>query len=289
MKLNMFYILLLLLLLNSNNSRAQETSNQDLFKNIIKDVYKQNLQTEPIGNLLCIVGQRFIDYPYKSGTLEVDETEHCIVTFSGFDCVTFFEVSLGISRIIKKCKTEFNDLLFEVQYTRYRRGNLLDYTSRLHYSAEWIQDNIEKGVIRDKTKELGGIPIKFNLNYMSNHPDSYIGLKNHPDQVEKIKQIEKKISTLTFYYIPTEQISKIENTILSGDIIFFVLDSNGLDYSHVGICCRVAAKSRLLHASSKAKKVILDKTISEYCKEHKKIKGITIVEPLEPTKNTGDK
>lgn len=289
MRLSMYYIILLLLLFNSNNPWAQATSESDLFKSIVNDVYKQNLQTESIGNLLCIVGHRFIDYPYESGTLDVDKTEHCIVTFSGFDCVTFFEVSLGISRIIKKGKTAFADLLSEVQYTRYRRAILSDYTSRLHYSSEWIHDNIEKGVVRDKTKELGGIPIKFKLNYMSNHPDSYIGLKNCPEQIEKIKEIEKKISTWTFHYIPTEQISKIENKLNSGDIIFFVLDLNGLDFSHVGICCRVGEKPRLLHASSKAKKVILDRTISEYCKEHKKIKGITIVEPLEPTKNIENK
>jgi len=278
-----FLLALVFAFINFEPLKVQE-SESIFFEKFISEVRQENLEEMSFGELVCHIGKKFLGFPYLAGTLEKGIDEQCVVTFEGFDCVTFFELTLALARITKTGRTGFPDLVQEVQRSRYRRGKVIDYASRLHYSADWIWDNIAKGLVRDKTKELGGVPIRFDVNYMSENPDLYSGLKNEPKQIEKIKQVEQEISERTYYYIPTVLVSKIESKLKSGDIIFFVLDSGGLDYGHVGICCFEGAEPRLLHSSSKAGKVILDKKISEYCKAHKKIKGITIVEPLEPSK-----
>jgi len=266
-------------LINVEPLKVQDSETK-FFEKFVAELRQENLQDMPFGELVCHIGKKFLGFPYLAGSLEKGKDEQCVVTFAGFDCVTFFEITLALARITITGRTEFAVLLREVQRSRYRGGKVIDYASRLHYSADWIWDNIAKGIVRDRTKELGGVPIRFNVNYMSANPDLYSGLKNQPEQIEKIKQVEQEISERTYYYIPTANVSKIESKLKSGDIIFFVLDSGGLDYSHVGICCVEGAETRLLHSSSKADKVVLDKKISEYCKAHKKIKGITVLEPL---------
>ncbi|MGC8747518.1 MAG: N-acetylmuramoyl-L-alanine amidase-like domain-containing protein [Candidatus Kapaibacteriota bacterium] len=275
--------LITFLLLSPNlifGKEAKET--RRVFSNIIEKAKSERWIDLPIKTLFCKVAFELLDFPYIAGSLDIDGIETCIVTFDGFDCVTFFEVSLCLARVIKKKLTEFQDLLKEVTFTRYRGGQIVDYTSRLHYSADWIYDNIRKRVVEDRTRQLGGIPVHFDLNFMSTHPELYPALRNNPNFVEKIKQIEKEINQREYYVIPESRIKEVENYLVSGDIIFFTTSKKGLDYSHIGICYVENQSPRLLHASSKKNKVVLDKRISEYVKSVPSTSGITIVQPLEP-------
>lgn len=260
---------------------SQDSKNYSIFEIIIQKAYEHKWDSLPIGELLCKVALEFIGYPYISNTLDNEPEEQCVVTFDGFDCVTFFEVSLCLARIIKKGKTNYEDLINEVTFTRYRNGTITDYTSRLHYSADWIYDNIRKKVIKDRTPELKGKAIQFNVNFMSENPNYYNALQRDNSLISKIKTIEQEISKRTYFVVPKKQINLIESKLKSGNIIFFATNKKGLDYSHVGICFIQDGLARLLHASSKYKKVILDKTIASYVVENKSITGITIVEPLE--------
>lgn len=67
------------------------------------------------------------------------------MNLTGLDCVTFFENVLDMARIFRQGKYEFDDLLAAVTHTRYRGGKLDGYLSRLHYTADWIHDNVAKG------------------------------------------------------------------------------------------------------------------------------------------------
>ncbi|MFN3781971.1 MAG: N-acetylmuramoyl-L-alanine amidase-like domain-containing protein, partial [Candidatus Kapaibacteriota bacterium] len=146
---------------------SQETKYGNIFDHIINKALNENWSTLPISEVFVNVSLEFLDFPYLGGSLDVDLEEKCIVTFEGFDCFTFFEVSLCFARIIKKRKFTFYDLVDEVTYTRYRGGKIQDYSSRLHYSSDWIYDNIQKGVVQDRTAKLGGTKITFEVNYMS--------------------------------------------------------------------------------------------------------------------------
>lgn len=257
-------------------------SERKLFPKIINKSQREEWKTLPIGELIGKTGIELIDLPYLEHTLEVGPEEKCIVTFNGFDCVTFFEVSLCIARIIKKGLNSFEDLINEVTFTRYRNGKIVDYTSRLHYTSDWIFDNIRKKVVRDKTKDLSGKEIKFNVFFMSKNPNSYSGLKNNPELINKTIEIEHEINKRKYYFTPREIIPSIEEKLKTGDIIAIVTQKAGLDYSHVGLIYKEIVKAQFLHASAKKKKIILDDTISNYLISKKDSIGITILEALEP-------
>jgi hypothetical protein len=252
-----------------------------IFDSIVKSAKKGKWHKFNIEQIIIKIARELLDSPYKSGTLEGNE-EICRIDFQGLDCVTLMENCLDFARIIKMQKYSIENLIEEVTFTRYREGKLTDYTSRLHYTSDWIYDNIKKKVIEDKTYRIGGKPISFNVGFMSSNPEYYLSLKNNPQFIEIIKQIEKEINSRTYYYIPKSEVSSIEKDLNSGDIIAFVTSKTGLDYSHVGLSLKQKGKARLLHASSKMKKVIVDLPISEYIKNISTNIGITVLSPLNP-------
>jgi len=166
-----------------------------IFDHLIEEMIKRDYHTLPIGECMGKIGSMMIGTRYVGGTLEL-MPERCILDLNGLDCVTFFENTLNISRTAKIKQQEilqnpnsitFRDVLDQIEYTRYRGGNLDGYTSRLHYTSEWIIDNVKKGVVKDLTKELGGKPFPVNVGFMSANPQYYPQLVAEPTLVRKIQ------------------------------------------------------------------------------------------------------
>ena len=250
------------------------------FDELIKLAKSKKWNLMPMGDLVARIGFEFLGTPYGAGTLDVNPTqENVIINFSELDCVTFFENSLCIARCIKMQKFEFEDLFEQIKFTRYRGGVLTDYSSRLHYTSEWILDNVKKGTVQDITQEIGGIEHKFDLSFMTNNPKNYAALnqKNSENLIQKIREIEAQISKEKFYIIPNNQISRLARNINDGDIIAIAIKTKGLDYGHLGI----SFDRKLMHASRRLKKVIVDNSISQYVNSNQNNIGITVLRPLE--------
>lgn len=254
-----------------------------MFANIMEQAKTENWNELSIGKRLVNFASCFLEFEYKGGTLENPEKEICTADFTGLDCVTLFENALCMARILRKGNTDYDSFIEELTFTRYRGGELTDYTSRLHYTSDWIFDNTQKKVVRDVTKELGGVKFPIQVSFMSEHPGSYSSLKAHPEFVTIIEGTEKSINSReNYYYIPRARISEAEPGLQDGDIIAVATTIAGLDYSHTGIILvDEEGNRRFLHASSKHKKVLIDNTISNYVNSVKSHAGISVVRPLE--------
>ncbi|MBI5323728.1 MAG: DUF1460 domain-containing protein [Ignavibacteriae bacterium] len=251
------------------------------FRKIISKAISEKWDELPIGELMGKIATMLLNTPYEAFTLEGPGPEICRINLKGLDCVTFFENVLDIARILKKGRFSFEELINEVTFTRYRKGVLVDYTSRLHYTSDWIYDNVKKGVVKDITQELGGVRFPINVSFMSKHPEFYEAMKNHTEYINIIQQIENDINSHTYYYIPVDSIKDIEPKLETGDIIAVATNKEGLDYSHTGMILKdKTGKTRFMHASSKKKKVVIDKEIFEYIKGVESDIGITILRPL---------
>ncbi len=248
---------------------------------IFKLAKEQNWKSLPIGDRIIKVALQFLGTEYKGGTLEGDD-EICRVNLNGLDCVTFVENSLDFARIIKKDKLTIEALFEEITATRYRDGQIIDYTSRLHYTADWINQNLANGIVEYLPENSRGEKIRFNLNFMSQNPKYYNELQKHPDYVEKIKEVEENLNQIDYYYIPKENIATYEQHFQNGDIICIVTSKLGLDYSHLGlIYVDSENRKRFMHASSTKKQVVIDTTVSVYLNSIKSNKGITILRAKE--------
>ena len=277
------YIYLAIIIAISISIFYNAVSNQDLLSKISKSAKSQKWSDMDYGDLIVKVGEQFLGVPYVGGTLDKGNEETCTVLLDKLDCVTYFETTLAISNLIAS-GTDLNmaNLDDEVEYTRYRDGTMDGYDSRLHYTSEWILDNVKKGIVKDITKELGGEELNVDVFFMSENSDKYKFLKNNPELTKSISEIEDSINESEFFYIPKENIPDIENQLQSGDIIAIVTTIPGLDYGHIGLINKKDGVSRFMHASLTKKKVIIDKRISEYVSNISKFSGITVLRPIRP-------
>ncbi len=277
-------ILLLILICESIYGQIFSDKDVEVCNSKFSVAIEKNLADKPIGDVISEIGKSFLGTDYVAFAIEKDGDEQLVINLTGLDCTTFLENAVVFSRLIKKGKTSFDDYENELTYLRYRDGKIDQYPSRLHYFSDWIYNNQQKGIVKDITKEIGGEPISFNLNFMSTHPESYKHLKENPSFIPVIAEQEKEISSRTYYYIPKEKISSVEDKIHNGDLIAFTTNAKGLDIGHVGIAVKENdGRIHLLHAPLVGSKVqISEKPLSEYVMNVKKHTGIIVLRVLGP-------
>lgn len=244
---------------------------------------EKNLAEKTIGDVIVEVGKSFIGTDYLSHGLEKDGDEQLVINLTGLDCTTFLENSLVLARCIKKEKTSFEDFMNELQLIRYRDGVIDEYPSRLHYFSDWIYDNVKKGIVDDVTEEIGGKKIKFTVNFMSTHPESYKHLRENSEFIPIIKKQEKQISCREYYFIPKEDLNSKEEFIQNGDLLAITTTVEGLDIGHIGIAVKMDdGRIHLLHAPTENTKVLItEQPLSDYLMKYKRHSGVIVLRATE--------
>lgn len=248
-----------------------------IYEVYIKQFEKQ--KDKPFEEIFINTAKYFLGKPYVASTLEVPDTERMVVNLREFDCTTFVENCIALSQVIKSGDFSYDNYLQTLITMRYRDGEVAGYTSRLHYTSDWIYENEKYGLLRNISSEIGGEKVKKDVNFMTTHPQLYKHLKGNAQNIEKLDKIEKNISKRNAYEIlPTAAIYNSQQKIKTGDIIVFATSIAGLDYSHIGIAYWQKEKLHFIHASSKARQVIIEqKTLLEYCQTSKSCTGVTVL------------
>jgi hypothetical protein len=243
---------------------------------------KRYLKDRDIGDVVAVMGLLFAGTPYVAHSLEADGPEHLVVNLRGFDCVTFIESTLALSRCIKANTDTLESYKRQLQFIRYRAGVIDEYPSRLHYFSDWIDDNQRKGVVRNVTQALGGVRYPKEIKFMSTHPSAYRQLSS-PIHLRVIKGWEKEIHKRAHYFVSKDQIASIETQIHDGDIIAITTAMDGLDVSHTGLAMRLEGALRYVHAPlSKGVVQVSQQSLVDYLMASKSRTGIMVARPLEP-------
>ena len=230
--------------------------------------------------LMVKVGRFFLETPYVAHTLETED-EQLIINLREMDCTTFAENCLAIARCIKSGDQTFDQFCSELLSIRYRDGILDGYPSRLHYFCDWIFNNQQKSLIKDMSEDLAQTPFQKEVNFMSTHPVSYRQLKEHAPLVEIISGQEKLISAREMFFIPASKIAEVESELMEGDIVGITTQIDGIAIMHVGILIRQEGRIHLMHASSKAEKVVIsENTLEDYLVNRRSASGIMLARPL---------
>ena len=264
----------------------QNFEGQEVFTSIVAKSSAEKWKTLPIGELIGKIAMELKGTPYVGFTLELSkDTESCVVNLKGLDCVTFFEDSLCMARMIKRGKSTPQDLITEVQYTRYRGGKMGDFTTRLHYTTDWFVDNQAKGVVKILAPELPGAePFTQKVGIMSQRPDNYRQLKAHPELVPAIRLTEEKINERQLKYIPLDKIAGAEHLLQTGDIVGVCTTEPGIDIAHTGLC--IKDEQGIVHfmdasSSRRNMKVTLESDIATCLNWSRKLTGAMFARPLE--------
>ncbi len=259
---------------------------EDIFNRIVTKSAAENWRKLPIGELIGKIAMEFKGTPYVGFTLELSkDTESCVVNLKGLDCVTFFEDSLCLARMIKRGKSSPEDLIAEIQTTRYRGGKMGDFTTRLHYTTDWFVDNEQKGVVKILTPELPGAePFTQKVGIMSQRPQNYRQLAAHPEMVPTIKMLEDKINARKFMYLPMDKLAAAEHLLQTGDIVGVATTEAGIDIAHTGLC--IKDEQGIVHfmdasSSRRNMKVTYETDIAKCLNWSNKLTGVIFARPLE--------
>jgi len=230
--------------------------------------------------LMVKVGSFFQETSYVAHTLEAGE-EQLVINLRELDCTTFAENCLAISRTIKSGKHTFEQFCSELQLIRYRDGMIDGYPSRLHYFCDWIYNNQQKNLTKDISEEIAQTPLVKQINFMSTHPESYRQLKDSAMLVKAIAAQEKLISERKMFFIPESRIAELESKFMNGDIAGITTNIEGIAIQHVVILIRKEGRIHMMHASSKAEKVVVsDNTLEEYLLNSNTADGIMLARPI---------
>jgi hypothetical protein len=227
--------------------------------------------------------QKFVGVPYVAHTLEGDKQERLVVNTRQLDCTTLVETVTALTLCAQRQQYAWRDYQRALVDLRYRDDVIAGYPSRLHYFTEWIIDNTGDGLVN----EVQGPNPPFTavqtvkVNYMSTHPQSYQALREHPDYVRDIAQMERQLTGAKYRYIPKKQVKNhqlLRKVIRDGDIIAITCSKPGLDIAHLGFAVWKKDGLHLLNASQLHHKVVVEPmTLYQYLRKHTSHTGIRII------------
>lgn len=257
--------------------------------------------------------RHFLGRPYVAYTLDSyyqerstspagGDSEHLVVNLREFDCLTLLETcnALALSRAqldaaADKALNPWDVYCCNLERLRYFGGHEDGYLSRIHYLSMSVAEHLERGTMEEVVlPEKITKPRTTNIGFMTKHPEYYYALKNNPELVAPLAEIEHKYSGQAMRFLPQENCGLPRKAtkegaadlsdIQDGDILYIVTTKDGLDYSHQGFAfwgkdASSQSKSQgatssgprrvlhMLHASSAKKRVIEDPlTLEAYLK-----------------------
>ena len=240
-----------------------------------------NSDTNP-STLIVSIARDLRGIPYVAKTLENNSTENLVVNLRQLDCTTYVETVLAIYQCVKHKRLTFADYCEFLRKIRYVDGKV-SYPTRQHYFTEWIEENAKDGFVKEIQMPNPPFSATQNLriNFMSTHVSLYPMLKNSPEMVKQIADMEKRLSGKKYKYIPKASIANnrlFRSTINNGDIIAITTSKAGLDTSHIGIAVWHKDGLHMLNASQIHKKVVEEPmTLHQYMQKHPSQTGIRIV------------
>jgi hypothetical protein len=257
--------------------QLKDSTDQAIFNSIREIAGSMSIDSLSLDDRVVAVAKMFMQTAYVGGTLDGNEKEQLVVNLRELDCTTYLENVVALSKALSNDSLTTDDFLNELENLRYRNGKLTDYSSRLHYFSDWIYENEKKGIVKNITAEIGGEKYNKTINFMSTHVNSYPALRVDTLLVEEIRKTENEINKRELFFIPEAKIQELEDQIQNGDLIAITTKIEGLDISHVGIAIHLDNRLHLMHASSKAKKVVIsDLPLAEMLLQSKSQSGIMV-------------
>jgi hypothetical protein len=196
------------------------------------------------------LSRKFLGLPYITNLIgSAEQPEVFVASVDGFDCVTYIETVLALSRASNV--EEFGEVLRNLRYDRGR----VDWKKRNHYMTQWIRNNTRSGALRR-------IPAKVPRRAKTRLLNVVPGLP---------------ASSASFECVPKQAISQLMPQLQTGDLIFFASTRKHLDVFHCGLLVRDGERLRMRHAS-RSRKGVVEQDLGEFLKDNR-MAGVIVVRP----------
>jgi Protein of unknown function (DUF1460) len=204
-----------------------------------------------------VLSRRFLGEPYKSNPLigSADAAEVFTASLDGFDCITFIETILALTRAASV--ENFIECLRKIRYERGR----IQWDQRNHYATAWILNNVREGIIAPiSARSIPTVIRERDLNVVP----GLAGRRTH------IK------------CVPKPSVPQLATHLQTGDLMFFVSTRKNLDVFHAGILVRIDQRLLMRHAS-RSEGVVVEQELTEFLKANR-MAGVIVMRPREVTR-----
>src|SRR5260370_19360510 len=149
------------------------------------------------GSRIDVLSRHFLGHSYEQNALigSAAIAEVFTASLDGFDCVTYIETILALSRAF-----DVDDFIEGLRKIRYEQGRIA-WARRNHYMTAWIRNNAREGTIRP-----------FSLPSVSK-----MSRKRVLNVVPGLATQQTRVKCL-----PKSAVPRIEPHLETGDLIFFV-------------------------------------------------------------------
>lgn len=217
------------------------------------------MRDKPINEIVVATARILEGRPYVGHTLE-SIPEQLTINIDQLDCVTFVENCFAMAMTVRDGGLSWRQFARNIESLRYRGGLQKGYDSRLHYTTDWIGDNIYRGNITDVTPTLPDHrSVLKSLDFMTRNRDIYPALAD--DSIyQRCRDIEAGFRSMRIPYMTKEASTQknVVSLLRDGDMISFVSKKDGLDSSHVALLRIENGKPYMMHASLKKGKVVFE-------------------------------
>jgi len=205
------------------------------------------------GSRIDILSRQFLGQTYKPYPLigSVDTPEVFTASLNGFDCVTYVETILALSR--SSTVAEFVEWLRKIRYEQGR----IEWGRRNHYMTTWIRNNERGRIIRHV---MNGVPAVTKERLLDVVP----GLAAEWTRLQ---------------CVPKSFVPALKSHLQTGDLIFFASTRKNLDIFHCGIIVRDGKRILMRHASRSSGGVV-EQNFDEFLKANR-MAGVIVVRPVE--------
>ena len=205
------------------------------------------------GSRIDILSRKFLGKTYKPYPLigSVDTPEVFTASLNGFDCVTYVETILALSR--SSTVAEFVEWLRKIRYEHGR----IQWDRRNHYMTAWIRNNQREGVIRAVRNGARAVTKERVLDVV-------------PGLAAKRMHLQ---------CVPKSSLPALRSHLQTGDLIFFASTRKNLDVFHCGIIIREGKRILMRHAS-RSRGAVVEQDLDEFLNANR-MAGVIVVRPSE--------
>lgn len=225
-----------------------------------KRVHRLIAGESSVASRLRLAAEVFLGRPYVPNALVggPDEDEQLVIELSGFDCITYIECLLALSRSRSR-----KGFVSELKKIRYRSGEV-NWRSRHHYFADWMRHNEKLGVIKIRTRGSLSRSIDANLSIIAELP---------PRRAH-------------FHVVPKADVGRVLERVSDGTIVAFASVRAKLDFFHTGMLFydrrgKRSVENLLLYQARESAGKVIAQPLGDFLKANR-MRGIAFATPLEP-------
>lgn len=172
----------------------------------------------------------------------------------------FIYVTLAAAKTASLTSPTIRDFEKNLENISRKKGKDEGFPSQFMYGADWIEDNIYRGNIKEMTEYLeGGNYRTKTLDYVSRHPELFPAMSD-PDVAEKIRFNEFSFRSHRIPHLKKHSIGNknIRQLMQNGDIIILLHPDADFDIYDIGIVSLENAEPTLIHFSKENNAIALD-------------------------------